>query len=61
MAEVRAGSPAIDTFAVSPYPVIQQWFDDGVPHGRYHIRSEWLGELDSAAIGDVAPDATAFR
>jgi len=88
IAPLRSGRPAVDAFEVQPYTAIQRWFDDGVPHGRrYHVRSEWLGELDTAAIaelsasaaamsspfnqvlvrrlggaiGDVAPDATAFR
>lgn len=85
---LRAEQPHVDTVEVQPYTAIQQWFDDGVPHGRrYHVRSEWLEELDGqavtelvaaaaemsspfsqilvrrlgGAIGDIAPDATAFR
>jgi FAD/FMN-containing dehydrogenase len=48
-AALRAGASA-DTFGRQPYPEIQQWFDEGSPHGRrYHCRSEWLGPLDEAA------------
>jgi FAD/FMN-containing dehydrogenase len=50
LAPLRAGALA-DTFEVQPYTAIQQWFDEGVPHGRrYHLRSEWLDELDSGAV-----------
>lgn len=88
LAALHAARPAADTCDVQPYTAIQRWFDDGVPHGRrYHVRSEWLRDLDGdgidalvssaramsspfnqvlvrrlgGAIGDVAPDATAFR
>jgi FAD/FMN-containing dehydrogenase len=51
LAPLRALGPAVDAFDRQPYPVIQQWFDEGVPHGRrYHVRSEWLGELDAPAV-----------
>lgn len=50
----RALDPAVDTFEVQPYTTIQQWVDDGVPHGRrYHARSEWLGDLDTDAVGQL--------
>lgn len=51
----RSTGPVVDAFEVQPYTAIQRWFDDGVPHGRrYHVRSEWLGELDAAAITELA-------
>lgn len=54
IATLRAQQPAVDTVEVQPYTVIQQWFDDGVPHGRrYHVRSEWLGELDEDAMTEL--------
>jgi FAD/FMN-containing dehydrogenase len=57
---LRAPAPAADVFAEQPYPVIQQWFDDGVPHGRrYHVRSEWLGPLDADAVGQITDAAAA--
>ena len=56
LAELRAGAP-IDTFGVHPYTEIQRWMDEGVPHGRrYHLRSEWLTQLDADAI-DVLREA----
>ena len=58
VAPLRALAPAVDTFAVQPYTDIQRWFDDGVPHGRrYHVRSEWLGELDRSSIEQLATAA----
>lgn len=49
------GNPALDTFGLQPYTQIQQWFDDGVPHGmHYHCRSEWLKPLDGGAIHALA-------
>ncbi len=52
---LRAMRPTVDHFEVQPYTAIQQWLDEGVPHGRrYHVRSEWLGELDPAAISELA-------
>jgi hypothetical protein len=58
VASLRARTPAVDTFAVQPYTDIQRWFDDGVPHGRrYHVRSEWLGELDQSSIEQLAAAA----
>jgi FAD/FMN-containing dehydrogenase len=51
---VGAPSPSVDQFAELPYCAIQQWFDDGVPHGRrYHVRSEWLGDLDGDAADSL--------
>ena len=59
---LRAESPSFDTCGVHPYCEIQQWFDDGVPHHRrYHLRSEWLEELDDGAVGalrELAADMT---
>lgn len=53
--------PAADTLGVHPYTEIQRWMDDGVPHGRrYHVRSEWLGELDAAAVDALAASAAAM-
>ena len=55
VAAFRAMAPTVDAFEVQPYTTIQRWFDDGVPHGRrYHVRSEWLGELDGDAISELA-------
>jgi FAD/FMN-containing dehydrogenase len=46
--------PAVDTFGMHPYTAIQQWFDDGAPHGRcYHVRSEWLGALSTGAVDEL--------
>jgi FAD/FMN-containing dehydrogenase len=56
-----AEGPAGDTLAVQPYTEIQQWFDEGTPHGRrYHVRSEWLGELDAGAVQQLAEAAAAM-
>ncbi len=53
--------PAIDTTGIHPYTEIQQWYDDGVPHGRrYHVRSEWLGELDDDVVGALIACAGAM-
>lgn len=50
----RRLGPTVDTFEAQPYTSIQQWVDEGVPHGRrYHVRSEWLGDLDGAAIDQL--------
>ena len=50
LAALRDLRPAADTFGMYPYTAIQQWFDEGTPHGRrYHVRSEWLGSLAAAA------------
>ena len=58
IAPLRALRPAADVFDVQPYAGIQQWFDDGAPHGRrYHVRSEWLGELDGGAVDELAVTA----
>lgn len=58
---LRALGPAIDTTGVHPYTEIQQWYDDGVPHGRrYHARSEWLGELDDGAVAELIDAAAAM-
>lgn len=52
---LRELRPTVDHFEVQPYTTIQQWLDDGVPHGRrYHVRSEWLDDLDGAAIHELA-------
>lgn len=54
IATLRAQQPVVDTVEVQPYTAIQQWFDDGVPHGRrYHVRSEWLDELDDDAVSEL--------
>jgi FAD/FMN-containing dehydrogenase len=54
VAPFRAAAPMLDLFDVQPYQAIQQWFDAGVPHGRrYHVRSEWLDELDGAAVDEL--------
>jgi FAD/FMN-containing dehydrogenase len=59
VAPFRAMAPAADVFEPQPYTVIQRWFDDGVPHGRrYHVRSEWLDDLDhDAAVALAAAGA----
>ncbi len=58
VAPLRHPDPAVDLFEIQPYPVIQQWFDDGVPHGRrYHVRSEWLAGLDASAVGELSASA----
>jgi FAD/FMN-containing dehydrogenase len=45
------GRPAVDTFGIQRYVDIQQWFDDGVPHGlHYYCRSEWLRPLDGEGL-----------
>lgn len=55
VAPLRVHGPVVDAFEVQPYTAVQQWFDDGVPHGRrYHVRSEWLGDLDAAAVDALA-------
>lgn len=55
---LRAQEPDVDTVEVQPYTAVQQWFDDGVPHGRrYHVRSEWLGELDDGAVTELVTAA----
>ena len=55
IAPFRSMGPALDLFEVQPYTAIQRWFDDGVPHGRrYHVRSEWLGDLDGGGIAELA-------
>lgn len=55
---IRRLAPAVDTTDIVPYPVVQQWFDEGTPHGRrYHVRSEWLGPVDDAAIGELLEGA----
>ncbi|HZH44003.1 MAG TPA: FAD-binding oxidoreductase [Lysobacter sp.] len=61
VAPVRTfGTPAVDTFALQRYVDMQQWFDDGVPHGlHYHCRSEWLRPLDGALIAQLADVARA--
>ena len=49
---LRLAGAAFDTFGTHAYADVQRWFDDGVPHHRrYHVRSEWLDELDGAAVG----------
>ena len=55
VAPLRAfGKPALDTFGIQHYVDIQRWFDDSVPHGlHYHVRSEWLKQLDSDAIAEL--------
>jgi FAD/FMN-containing dehydrogenase len=61
VAPLRSPTPALDAFGLQPYTVIQRWFDDGVPHGRrYHVRSEWLGELDGTAARQLAAAAAAM-
>ena len=61
VAPLRRPRPAVDLFEVQPYTAVQQWFDDGVPHGRrYHVRSEWLGELDAAAVDELSASAAAM-
>jgi FAD/FMN-containing dehydrogenase len=61
VAELRTAGPAVDTFGLHPYAEIQRWFDEGVPHGRrYHVRSEWLGELDAAAAAELVTAAERF-
>jgi FAD/FMN-containing dehydrogenase len=58
VAPLRVVARAVDTFTVQPYTDIQCWFDDSVPHGRrYHVRSEWLGELDAPSIEQLAAAA----
>jgi FAD/FMN-containing dehydrogenase len=58
LAPLRAMQPAVDTCELQPYTTIQRWFDAGVPHGRrYHVRSEWLGELDAHAVEQLAASA----
>ncbi len=57
-ADLRAAEPPVDTVAMQPYTAVQQWFDEGTPHGRrYHARSEWLGELDDGAALELAEAA----
>lgn len=55
MEDLRCHGPLVDAIAIQPYTVVQQWFDDGVPHGRrYHVRSEWLSQLDDGAVDALA-------
>lgn len=57
----RALQPVVDTVETLPYTAVQQWFDEGTPHGRrYHVRSEWLDELDENAIGELLDAASAM-
>jgi FAD/FMN-containing dehydrogenase len=61
IAELRAEQPSVDTFGMHPYAEIQRWMDDSVPHGRrYHVRSEWLGELDELAVSELVDAAGSF-
>jgi len=56
---VGAPAPSVDMFGEQPYCGVQQWFDDSVPHGRrYHVRSEWLGDLDGDAVDALVEDVT---
>ncbi len=60
-AAIRAGNPSFSTFDVHDYCDVQRWFDDGMPHGRrYHVRSEWLGELDEGAVAALDASACAM-
>jgi FAD/FMN-containing dehydrogenase len=55
VSSLRDLRPDVDTFGLHPYTAIQQWFDAGAPHGRrYHVRSEWLGELTSPAVDELS-------
>ena len=51
------GPPAADLVEPTPYVVLQQLIDETYPPGRHvYVKSEWLRELDDAAI-DIAVEA----
>ncbi len=53
-ARLRTLRPPVDLIGVLPYAVLQSMFDDGAPHGRgYHVKSEWLADLDDRAIDEM--------
>jgi FAD/FMN-containing dehydrogenase len=55
------GRPAIDLLGVLPYCALQQSVDASAPWGmRAYLKSDFLDELDDAAIRDLA-EATATR
>jgi FAD/FMN-containing dehydrogenase len=54
---LRSLRPPVDLIGVIPYTALQSMVDEGAPHGRgYYVKSEWLGDLDDAAI-DAMLDA----
>lgn len=58
-APFRDLEPAVDECFVQPYTALQQSADAGVPHGRrYHVRSEWLDDLDDDAVDQLVAAAT---
>ena len=52
------GRPAVDLLGVLPYTALQQAVDAGVPWGlRSYVKSDFLGELDDAAVEAMAEAA----
>ena len=53
-ARLRSLQPRVDLLGVLPYTALQTMVDDGAPHGRgYHVKSEWLDDLDDRAIDEM--------
>ncbi|MFG1797737.1 FAD-binding oxidoreductase [Nocardia sp. NPDC049149] len=53
-----AGTPLVDGFGPMPYTALQSMVDDSAPAGvSVYARSEWLGQLDDTAIGQLVSAA----